>query len=617
MTVLNNAVNPEFTIQEQLFKLTFENAAVGMAQISQDGRFIMVNNKLSEITGYSKEELLVKRFQDITHPDDLEADLIQAEALYRGEISSYSMEKRYIRKDGTNVWIKLTGSALSTESGGFNMFVAVIEDISEKKKTEEALHKSLQLYKITSSAAKIGTYFRNLQTGENQWSPEFLALYGLKPDESIVMKDGIPEAVHPEDRDKVLKLAQQHYAQSINSEFSIDHRVILPGGSIRWVNIRGVTERDHHKNPIKTYGIVMDISERVESEKALKENEEKFRILANNMSQLAWMMDNKGWVYWFNKRWYEYTGTTLEEMQGWGWQKVHHPKYINRVIESKQKSIESGETWDELFPLRSKEGKYRWFLTRAIPLKDAEGNIVRWLGTNTDVTHQRTIEKRLKNDSKLFEDLLYIAAHDLKGPVANMYGALDLMDQLPPEKKIMFLNRFRDLADQLNVTIQGVTDILHMRSNDKSAASIIYFEKLTDKILLEFKNNENTFSIKSSFNKLTISYIEVYLYSIVKNLISNSIKYCREDEPLCIEITTQLKDEYTLLSIRDNGIGIDLDVYGNKLFSPFQRIYTGKAKGTGIGLYLIKDIIEKNGGYITVESTPGKGTTFNCFLKDY
>ncbi len=221
----------------------------------------------------------------------------------------------------------------------------------------------------------------------------------------------------------------------------------------------------------------------------------------------------------------------------------------------------------------------------------------------------------MKNDNKVFEDLLYIAAHDLKGPVANIHGALDLMDRLPVEKKLMFLDRFRDLANQLDSTIHGVTDILRMRNNEKSAVSDINLKNILNTVLQEL--NLDIRSVKCSFEKPDVSYIGVYLFSIIKNLISNSVKYRREDVPLHIEVISQIKGEYTLLTVKDNGVGIDLERCGDKLFTPFQRVHSKKTKGTGIGLYLIKDIIEKNGGYITVESTPGEGTAFNCFLKEY
>jgi PAS domain S-box-containing protein len=859
MPVIESSVNPTYTIQESLFKLIFENAAVGIAQIDHKGQLLMVNSKFSDITGYTKEELLHKTFQELTHQDDLKADLALAEALFRGEINSYSMEKRYIRKDGTIVWVKLNGSAVFDDHGKFNMFVGVVEDITEKKiaeaalkenqdqlsnilnsitdcylsldkdwkilnvnkvaeqlifnrpaeelagkifwdlypkgkgdvfhleyerafrenvsvhfeaksnvtdkwlevhayprgnyleiffrditkrkkledalvksekkfsglffnspafmvisdiktgeifeandsfsnitgysrdemigktpielgialkesrqkiadeiikegnvqlheahitdrsnnirtilfsassininnqsffitsgiditrhkKTEEALHASELNYKIASSAAKIGAYYRNLETGENYWSPELLKIYGLKPEDPFLLKDGIPEAVHPDDRVIAVDLAKKHFDPAHNSDFKHDHRIILPDGTIRWIHVRGVTEFDIRAKPVRTYGIVMDITERKEVEEALKESEERFRVLANNMSQLAWIMDDKGWVFWFNQRWYEYTGTTLEEMQGWGWQKVHHPDHIYRVLESKKHSIETGEVWEELFPIRNKEGQYRWFLTLAIPLKDESGKIIQWLGTNTDITHQQNIEKRLKNDNKLFEDLLYIAAHDLKSPVANMYGALEIMDNLAIQDKLMLLSRFRELADQLNLTILGVTNILSMRNNDRSAATVINIGTLLDKVLLEFNDQSGQVSIQRNLEKPDISYIELFLYSIIKNLFSNAIKYRREDVALTVKITTQSTADFTLLTISDNGIGIDLDSYGKKLFSPFHRVNPKKNKGTGIGLYMIKDILELNGGYITVESTPGKGTTFYCYLKEY
>jgi PAS domain S-box-containing protein len=124
--------------------------------------------------------------------------------------------------------------------------------------------------------------------------------------------------------------------------------------------------------------------------------EREFRTLANSISQLAWMADGEGHIFWYNDRWYDYTGTTLEEMKGWGWQKVHHPDEVDRVVERIKVAFATGEPWEDTFPLRSKTGEYRWFLSRALPIFDADGKVSRWFGTNTDITEQRELEKALR-----------------------------------------------------------------------------------------------------------------------------------------------------------------------------------------------------------------------------
>ncbi len=134
----------------------------------------------------------------------------------------------------------------------------------------------------------------------------------------------------------------------------------------------------------------------------LRESEEQFRTLADSIPQLAWMADASGSIFWYNQRWYDYTGTTLEEMQGWGWQKVHHPDEVERVTERFRRVIATGEHWEDTFPLRSKEGEYRWFLSRALPIRDTEGRIVRWFGTNTDVEEHRRAEARMRESEERY-----------------------------------------------------------------------------------------------------------------------------------------------------------------------------------------------------------------------
>src|SRR5712672_56557 len=131
--------------------------------------------------------------------------------------------------------------------------------------------------------------------------------------------------------------------------------------------------------------------------------ERQFRTLANSIPQLAWMADSEGYIFWYNDRWYDYTGTTLKEMQGWGWQKVHHPDEVGRVVERIKVAFATGQPWEDTFPLRSKTGEYRWFLSRALPIFDAEGKVARWFGTNTDITKQRELEQALRESRDQLE----------------------------------------------------------------------------------------------------------------------------------------------------------------------------------------------------------------------
>src|SRR5262249_7242294 len=134
-------------------------------------------------------------------------------------------------------------------------------------------------------------------------------------------------------------------------------------------------------------------AERRRHEGVLRESEARFRELADNMSQFAWTAHRDGRRYWYNKRWHDYAGTTLEEMLNWGWQQLHHPDHVDRVVRGMQTAFADGTPWDDTFPLRGRDGSYRWFLTRALPIRDEKGDIVRWFGTNTDITAQIEAEK--------------------------------------------------------------------------------------------------------------------------------------------------------------------------------------------------------------------------------
>jgi PAS domain S-box-containing protein len=166
-------------------------------------------------------------------------------------------------------------------------------------------------------------------------------------------------------------------------------------------------------------GTAEDITVRKQTEEALIESESRFRDMANNVSQLAWMADETGSIFWYNQRWFDYTGTNLDEVQGWGWTKVHHPEYVERVVEKISRCFASGEFWEDTFPLRSDDGQYRWFLSRAVPIRDEEGRVLRWFGTNTDINEQLTLQEENRQQKDLLERILEtipVGIAFLKGP---------------------------------------------------------------------------------------------------------------------------------------------------------------------------------------------------------
>lgn len=162
----------------------------------------------------------------------------------------------------------------------------------------------------------------------------------------------------------------------------------------------------YHEDDGSISGVMVlatNVTEQVLSRKKIEESEEQFSTLVDNMENLAWLADGEGFIYWYNKRWYEYTGTTLEVMKGWGWQKVHHPDHVDRIVNFVKDAWYKNQPFELTFPLRGHDGVYRWFLTRAYPIADEQGKVLRWIGTNTSIDKQKKAEEEIEYRKALLE----------------------------------------------------------------------------------------------------------------------------------------------------------------------------------------------------------------------
>jgi PAS domain S-box-containing protein len=211
-------------------------------------------------------------------------------------------------------------------------------------------------------------------------------------------------------------------------------------GSLLDISVSVSPVRDGAGNIVGASKIARDVSDYVRAQEQLRESEERFRVLADNMSQLAWTTDPDGHIHWYNRRWYEFTGTTFEEMEGWGWKRVHHPDHIERVERVWRDALARGEPWEDTFPLRGANGQYRWFLSRAQPIRDASGRITRWFGTNTDITEQREQAEQIRL-------LLMEVNHRSK----NMLSTIQSLARRSAPDDQGFLRRFEDRVRSLAV----------------------------------------------------------------------------------------------------------------------------------------------------------------------
>jgi PAS domain S-box-containing protein len=251
------------------------------------------------------------------------------------------------------------------------------------------------------------------------WSPSAEHLFGFRRGEAIGQHISI--VIPIERQHEEAEIMARLRAGEVIRRFETERR--RRDGSIVHVELTITPIRGDTGELVGGVKIVRDLTERRQAQAALEAEESRFRTLADNMSQLAWMADPSGYIFWYNRRWFDYTGSTLDDVKGWGWRSLHHPDHVDRVVTRLQHSWDSGEPWEDTFPLRGADGEYRWFLSRALPIRDAEGRIVRWFGTNTDITDQRRLEAALAESNERKDAFLATLSHELRNPLGAIRTA--------------------------------------------------------------------------------------------------------------------------------------------------------------------------------------------------
>jgi PAS domain S-box-containing protein len=269
----------------------------------------------------------------------------------------------------------------------------------------------------------------------------------------------------------------------------------------------------------------------MEARRAIEESEERFRKLADKIPQLAWMAKPDGWRFWYNQRWYDYTGEKPEKMEGWGWRSVHHPEHVDRVVASYTRAIESGEPWEDTFPLRSQDGEYRWFLSRALPLRDAQGRIDLWFGTNTEVTEQRDAAEILRQSDRHKDEFLAMLGHELRNPLAPISNALHVLELDGDIKRSEWAhNIIKRQSDHLIRLVDDLLDVsrisqgkITLRRQPVALDEIV--RQAVETISPSIDAKRQQLSIMMTKDRLWLDGDSTRLVQIFSNLLNNSSKF--------------------------------------------------------------------------------------------
>jgi len=399
-------------------------------------------------------------------------------------------------------------------------------------------------------------------------------------------------------------------------------------GTPVWVRVTISAIRDQAGGWLRSITTVEDISQRKAAEDALRESEERFRALADNITQLAWMADGKGRMVWLNRRWFEYTGTSLDDVAGWGWQTVHHPEHVERVVGSLRHSFQTGEPWEETFPLRSKDGEWRWFLSRAVALRDEGGVVTRWFGTSTDITERKEAEEALVELKESLEQRVAVRTAEAEQRAAQLRALALELTRSERRERMRLAKLLHDQLQQILVAAKMRITLAERRLEDGALQRTV---NEAGELLAEAIGTSRTITAELSPLVLQDRGLIAALDWLArwmgeKHGLRVEVELDRGAEPadeavrltlfeaareLLRNVATHARVRHARLLARRDGHGqVQLLVRDEGRGFEAAEVLAGPSReGRGFGLFGLRERIAWLGGQLVIDAAPGAGTT--------
>ena len=585
-----------------------------------DGSNEFLSESWHRYTGLSPEEAHGWGWQATFHPGDLPPLMEKWQRmLIAGE--SGEIEARIRRFDGEYRWFLIRAQPFRDDAGNIVRWYGTSTDIHDRKLADEALRASENKFRRIVDSIP-GLVCTMDAAGEiEQLNRPLLEYFGKTPADLKNWK--MTDAVHPDDLAEVIRA----YTHSITTgtPYEIEHRCRRSDGIYRWFQVRALAVRDADDRITGWYVLLSDIDDRKRAEQALLVSEQSLSLIINTMPVLAWSTRAEGKADFFNQRWLDYTGLSLDEARDWGWAKVIHPDDLVLVNEYWRAHIVSGEAGEIEARLRRQDGVYRWFLFRANPLRGQSGAVVKWYGTNTDIDDRKRAEEeltmaraelahvsRVTSLGVLTASIAHEVNQPLSGILMNAGTCLRMLDSTPPNvegaretarRTIRDGNRASEMVTRLRALFKRkevAVEQVDLNDAAKEVIALSLSELHSKRILVRHELAPNLPAIKGD---------RIQLQQVIQNLLRNASDSMNsiDDRPRQLVIRTENDDGGNVqLTVQDTGIGIDPNTF-DRLFESF---YTTKDDGMGIGLSVSRSIIEAHHGRIWASANDGPGSSF-------
>ncbi len=626
---------------EERFRNLVETTSDWVWEVDENIVYTYVSPKVRDLLGYEPCEVLGKTPFDLMPPEEarpvrqLFSPILAAQKPFDAIVNAGR------HKDGHIVILETSGVPVFGKTGRFGGYRGIDRDITDRKRAEEALQESETQLQQAIEVANLGIFDHDLTNETLYWSPEMRTMFGWDA-ESPVTLPAFLARVYPEDRERVIQAVRAAHDPAGSGFFDTEHRLQRYDGTIRHFSVRAQTffaGEGTARHPVHMVGVILDITDRKRAEEAVRESEQRLRAFLENSAVIAWLKDEGGRYVFISQNFEKRFSVRMEEWKGrtdfelW-------PREVAEVFRRHDQAVlTSGGNMEIVERAITSDGSESWWLINKFFFCDSSGR--RHIGgLGVDITDRKRSEEELrkaKNELELrvrertaelqatveelrrsnddLEKFAWVSSHDLREPLRMIASYVGLLEHEYKDKLDANARDYIRFAEEGAIRMKHLlNDLLtYSRVNTEGKTpEPVSAQKALDLARRNLQLRIEETGVQITQDPLpTVLADEIQLIQAFQNLLSNAIKFRKDTEPPKIHVSAEQRDKEWLFSVRDNGIGIEPEYY-EKIFVPFQRLHADRSKypGSGIGLSIVKRIIERQHGRVWVESKYGEGTAF-------